>query len=276
MKIAFREEVRTSFSRVKTDVSGLRRALNRERLATGRFAGKVQTLVTKEEFYSLVRRISDRLDKIDTSIEKLSHLKRRMATLQEDFDVISSIKKGPIDTKKVTDEIEKVRKGSADKAFVLKKEKDLKSQINALKAFLESAISEVDIGEYVTKKDLEKRLLKVQDLGEYKVLIKEEIASMRQSVEIRPQNPAHSERFESLRAEVGELSEELKYVKESVGLAVGAEQKKPETQNASGVLPERRSVSEVLRKEGNGNGATNRKKSKKFDVSEFLKEEGNG
>ena len=66
--IAFQDDVKKAFSNVKDDILNLKRSVNRELLAVEEIGGKLQTVVAKEEFYSFIKRLGERLEKIEANL----------------------------------------------------------------------------------------------------------------------------------------------------------------------------------------------------------------
>ena len=62
--IAFQDDVKKGFSKVKEDVLNLKRSLNRGLLAVEGLGDRLHAFVVKEEFYTFIKRLGDRLEKI--------------------------------------------------------------------------------------------------------------------------------------------------------------------------------------------------------------------
>ncbi len=67
--ISLQDDVKRSFEKVRDDILALKRSLNRELLAIEEMSGCFQTVVVKDEFYSFVKRLGERLDRIDDHLE---------------------------------------------------------------------------------------------------------------------------------------------------------------------------------------------------------------
>ncbi|MBI2137291.1 hypothetical protein HYU12_02100 [Candidatus Woesearchaeota archaeon] len=69
VRIAFSDDVRNSFSKVKEDMLALKRSLNKELLAIEEITAKLQSNIQKDEFYSFVKKLGNKLDGIEAAIE---------------------------------------------------------------------------------------------------------------------------------------------------------------------------------------------------------------
>lgn len=67
--IAAQDDVKRAFSKVKDDILNLKRSVNRELLAIDEMGSRLQTALSKEEFYSFIKRLGERLDKIEANLE---------------------------------------------------------------------------------------------------------------------------------------------------------------------------------------------------------------
>ncbi len=67
--ISLQDDVKRSFEKVKEDILTLKRSLNRELLAVEELSGRFNAVVVKDEFYSFVKSLGERLDRIDDSLE---------------------------------------------------------------------------------------------------------------------------------------------------------------------------------------------------------------
>jgi len=239
--IAFQDDVKDGFTKVKEDILDLKRSVNRELLAIDEVSNRLQRVVLKDEFYNFIKRLGERLDKIETSLEEYSSyednqkeveskiknlgkkisrqedlsseikevrkLRGKLAELEgsvvntEKFNSdlrglqnsISSMKKSALTGKefenakaelvRVSEKIEKVELESGKKleqiesglktevetlkGTLVEKEtfdkniKSLKKDISSVRNVLDSSVSEVDLSDYVTKKELGKDISKI-------------------------------------------------------------------------------------------------------------------
>ncbi len=61
--------MKRSFENVKDDIINLKKGVNRELLAVEELGSRLQAFVAKEEFYSFVKRLGERLDRIDENLD---------------------------------------------------------------------------------------------------------------------------------------------------------------------------------------------------------------
>ena len=64
-EISFKQNVKKSFSVIKTDVVNLKRRTNQHSLIADELVDRVQSCIPKEEFYKFIKKLADRLDKIE-------------------------------------------------------------------------------------------------------------------------------------------------------------------------------------------------------------------
>ncbi len=126
-KIAeLRSEMQSAFDKTKQDINSVKKSVNRNLAQIGELASGFGNLVSKEEFYSFVRELSDRLDEF----EKLFVGKESM----EDFEA---------DNRSKLKALEKELKRKEDLSNEVKEIRSLRSRLAAL------AGSKVDSGQYL-------------------------------------------------------------------------------------------------------------------------------
>jgi len=270
--IAFQDDVKSSFSKVKNDMLNIKRSLNRELLAIEEVSGRIQTLTSKDEFYSFIKRLGERLDKIETSLEtylaleddikntdaklksvfkklsrqedlssevrevrklkgkvsalegssvnvqkfndevtkldnavssikkvmltdkdfetaksKVSDLNKHLASLEKtlpskedvfkNLETLRNLRQGfekhKRDTQTKLDEnlnklkkdVEGIRDASVGKDLYNQKTSEIKKDLNTLKNLVDSSVSEIDLSDYVTKKEFGKNFSKVDEIN---------------------------------------------------------------------------------------------------------------
>ena len=236
MAIAFQDEVKKSFSRVKKDMLDLKRTLNQERLTAGRMNGRMRELISKDEFYSFIKRLGERLDGIDVSLEAAYRLEAAIKNLEEKIRSVSgrvsrredlnaemrelsgiksrlaSLENSAVDRDFLSSEVESLRRKAVDKDFLGKKEKGLKKELDSIRKFVEASIVEVDLGQYVTKKEFEKKLSKIDDLNSEVARISADTSNLDARLESAGSGGFPEER--SMRPEISIVSESLDSLKE--------------------------------------------------------------
>ena len=236
MAIAFQDEVKKSFSRVKKDMLDLKRTLNQERLTAGRMNGRMRELISKDEFYSFIKRLGERLDGIDVSLEAAYRLEAAIKNLEEKIRSVSgrvskredlnaemrelsgiksrlaSLENSAVDKDFLSSEVESLRRKAVDKDFLGKKEKGLKKELDSIRKFVEASIVEVDLGQYVTKKEFEKKLSKIDDLNSEVARISADTSNLDARLESAGSGGFPEER--SMRPEISIVSESLDSLKE--------------------------------------------------------------
>jgi len=70
--IAFQNDVKEAFSKVKADILNLKRSVNRELVAIDELGSRLQTTTSKDEFYKFIKRLGERLDRIEASLQLYS------------------------------------------------------------------------------------------------------------------------------------------------------------------------------------------------------------
>jgi len=270
--IAFQDDVKNSFSKVKNDMLNLKRSLNRDLIGIEELSGRIQTLTSKDEFYSFIKRLGERLDKIESSLEtylaledgikdtdsklkslfkklsrqedlssevkevrklkgkvsalegssvnilkfndevtkldnavssikkvmltdkafetaktKVAYLNKHVDTLEKtlpskedvfkNLEILRSLRQGfekhKRDTQRKLDDnlnnlkkdVEGVRDASVEKESYSKKVGEIKKDLNSLKNFVDSSVSEIDLSDYVTKKELGKKFSTVDEIS---------------------------------------------------------------------------------------------------------------
>lgn len=262
MSIAFQDEVKKSFSRVKKDMIDLKRALNQEKLAAVKMKDGMQGLLSKDEFYSFIKRLGDRLDGIDASIESSLRLEGAIKNLDEKIRGVSgrisrkedlnaemkdmrkfkskfaSLESSALDKNRFRSEFEILREKSVDRDFLDKKEKGLKKELNSIRKFVEASIVEVDLGKYATKNDLKKQNSKVDELNSEVARINADMSNV--DTRLGSLGAGTGSQEEGARSEIESLSESLGSLREDFDrLNEKAERIQEETINGMGVKIEK-------------------------------------
>ncbi len=342
--ISLQDDVKRSFEKVKDDILNLKRAVNGELLAVEEIGSSLQTFVGKDEFYSFVKRLGERLDRIDESIEvylgygdeiksvegrvkslgrKLSRqedlerevkevraLGGRLAALEGStvsaqkfneslgrvYSDVSSVKASMLTAKaidglkaklasaekrveelersvpskegvsgalaaveglrkrvenfeeavrekaedaekenarviedvsgRLTADIESLRASCIDRSSFEKSLKELRKESASIRGILESSVSEVDFSDYVTKKELGKRLLALEELNSDISKVAQDNAEMENSLESLKREYASVEDVRRIGADVKEISRSLDSLKAVIEKAIDSSQKR--------------------------------------------------
>jgi len=321
--IAFQDDVKKGFSKVKEDVLNLKRSLNRGLLAVEGLGDRLHAFVVKEEFYTFIKRLGDRLEKIEANLElssayeeeikevasrvnnldkKLSRQENLSAEIKEvrklrgrleglegsavkvqNFndetsklaDSIASVKKGMLtgivfenvkseiadvgkklesleksvpskeavsgnldaiksvrmgferlegENKKRADsverdlrkEIETVKGGSVEKGLFEKKIGDIRKELNSLKSLLDSSVSEVDLSDYATKRELGKKISKVDEVKSEVERLENSISSAEGALRYIKKNAASLDDIDRIGADIKSVSKSIDAMKAGI------------------------------------------------------------
>ncbi len=342
--ISLQDDVKRSFAKVKEEILNLKRAVNRELLAVEEMGGQLQTFVVKDEFYSFIKRLGERLDKIDENLEsylgyeeeiknveakvkglgrklsrqedlggevkevralrgklaalegsaisankfndalskvssdvsslkvsmltskvldglkaKLANAEKRVEELEKVVpskeDVLSGLavieelkksaeklegdnRKKAEDAEKenikrldevsgrLTADIESVRASSVDKTAFEKSLKELKKDAASIRSVLESSVSEVDFSDYVTKKELVKKLLALEEINSDIGRVAQDNAELENNLESLKRETASLEDVRRIGTDVKEISKSLDSLKAVIEKVVDSGQKR--------------------------------------------------
>ncbi|MAG16092.1 hypothetical protein CMO88_03455 [Candidatus Woesearchaeota archaeon] len=268
--IAFQDDVEKGFSRVKEDIFNLKRSVNRELVAIEELSGKLQTVLAKDEFYNFIKRLGERLDKLETNIDtysgyddelkevdvKIKNLGKKISRQDDLSSEIKEVRKlrgklsalegSTVSAKKFNEELNKLlsdfsslkevmltnkaleatklkitkvnkriadfekiapskeevsnntetltaqrqsfeshksenqkkfdllektlgkevgdlKESSVNKESFDRRSEELKKELNSIRSLLDSSVSEIDLSDYVTKKEVNKKLLKLEE-----------------------------------------------------------------------------------------------------------------
>ena len=239
MNIAFQDEVKKSFSAVKKDMIAFRRSLNQGKLAADMLNARMRELTSKDEFYSFIKRLGERLDRIDSSLERTLKLERSLKNLDEKTKGVSErilkkeelnaevkdlkklksrfddLESSTVDRNRFTAEIESLHGKFVDRNFLGKREKGLKKELNSIRRFVEASVVEVDLGQYVTRKDLDNRFSSIDDLNSEVARISADLSNMdSKEEESGSERESSSEDEYGLRSEINRQSQSLDLLKE--------------------------------------------------------------
>ncbi len=342
--ISLQDDVKRSFDKVKGDILNLKRAANSELLKVEEIGGRLQAFVAKDEFYSFVKRLGERLDRIDENLEayigyeddikgiegKLKGLDKKLS-MQEDLgrDVkevralrgklaafegstisvqkfnesigkvsseVSSVKAAMLtlraldgwkaklanaekrvealeqavpskedvsgglaaveelrkkvgyfekrgmekaenaerESRKRLDEvsgglaaeIEGLRASCVDRGSFEKSLKELRKESASIRGVLENSVSEVDFSDYVTKKELGKRLLALEELDSGISKVAQENEKLGEGLELLKRETASLDDVRRIGDDVREISKSLDSLKAAIEKASDYSQKR--------------------------------------------------
>ncbi len=342
--ISLKDDVKRSFDKVKDDILNLKKGVNRELLAVEELGSRLQAFVVKDEFYSFVKRLGERLDRIDENLEaylgyeddiksidakvknfgkKLSRqedlsgevkevralrgklaeiagssvsaqkfndyvgklssdvssvrasmltaksldgLKEKLAKAEKSVDALEMAVPSKEDVsaglaaveelrkivervegefrKKAEDSekeggkrlvdvserlaagIESVRVSSVDKSVFEKSLREIRKESASLRSVLESSVSEVDFSDYVTKKELAKKLLALEELNSDISKVAQGNYEMEKGIESLKRETASLEDVRRVGADVKEISDSLDSLGAVIEKAVDSSQKR--------------------------------------------------
>lgn len=342
--ISLQDDVKKSFANVKEDILNVKRSVNRELLAIEEIGGRLQTFVVKDEFYSFVKRLGERLDAIDDKMEaylgyedeiksvdakvnglskklsrqddmsgevkevralrgklealegsvvsarkfneeigklladvssikavmltgksleslkaKLADAEKRAERLEKSIpskadvsgsiaaveEVRESIRRVELDSQKRLEEIEKtaskrleevsgslrvdvegIRASSVDKAAFEKSVKELKKETASIRNVLESSVSEIDFSDYVTRKELGKKLLAVEELDADIGKSERNIAEIESALQSLRRETASIDDVRMIGSDVKDVSKSLDALKAVIEKANDSSQKR--------------------------------------------------
>ncbi len=344
VRISLQDDVKRSFENVKGDILNLKKGVNRELLAVEEIGSRLQAFVAKDEFYSFVKRLGERLDRIDESLDaylgydediksvdakvknfgkklsrqedlseevkevralrgklaaiegsavsaqkfnesvgrmssdissvrasmlaaksldslkaKLANAEKRVEELERDVpskedvsgglaaveELGKSIERLEVESRKkaedsekenrkmlgavsgrLTADIESVRASSVDKAVFEKSLKEIKKESASIRGVLESSVSEVDFSDYVTKKELGKKLLALEELNSGIRRVAQDNAEMGSGLESLKRETASLDDVRRIGADVKEISKSLDSLRAVIEKAVDSSQKR--------------------------------------------------
>ena len=263
--ITFQDEVKKSFSIVKKDMIAIRRTLNQGKLATNTLNARMQELTSKDEFYSFIKRLGERLDRIDSSLETALKTERSLKNLEGKIKGVSgrisrkddlnaemkelrkvksrldTLESSTMDKNRFGSEIENLSGKFVDRNFLGKREKGLKKELNSIRRFVEASVVEVDLGQYITRKDLDNRFSRIDDLNSEVARISADLSNVDSKLEEPGGESAGSGEDEyGMRSEITKLSQSLDLLKEDFDkLAEKVEDAQEQTVDAIGIKIEK-------------------------------------
>ena len=138
--IAFQNDVKRSFSKIKGDILNLRRRMNREFATIDKIGDKFQAYASKEEFYSFVNTLAVRLDKIETKAEvhttfddKLKKIEIKIKDLNNRISIKESLKAEVKEVRKLRGRLAALEGKAVDSAVYSKETSKILSDISAAK-----------------------------------------------------------------------------------------------------------------------------------------------
>ncbi|MBI2664781.1 hypothetical protein HYX10_05585 [Candidatus Woesearchaeota archaeon] len=361
--IAFDKGVKDAFSKVKDDILNLKRSVNRELHAIEELGGRFQSAVLKEEFYSFIKRLGERLDKIEASIERYSgaedsikevdakvaavarRISRRddlaaeLRTVRKLKSQIDELQSTSVSSKKFGEEIRSLtdrisqadsravnvkdaarlktellqmaEKLAADisegkKAFdaaigeskksldaaeqglkaemasvsdnMVRKEvfdkklADVNKQVSSINSTLDRSVSDVDLNDYVTKKDFDAAVSKMDGVSR-------DVNRISQGLSAVEENFKQLQKKAATLEDVGRIGDEVRGISKSIDVLKSAIQKFDEASRERVERSLRQAASKFEKDLGKVKAAANGKKGKGFfaklsdGFADFFKEE---
>ncbi len=336
--------MKKSFAKVKEDILNIKRSVNRELLAVEEVGSRLHTFVVKDEFYSFIKRLGERLDAIDDKMEaylgyedeiknvdakvrslakklsrqedlggevkevralrgklaalegsavsakkfndeigklladvssirgamltgkaldslkaKLADAEKRVERLEKSVpskadvsgsiavveEVRESIRRVELDSQKKLGELEKasnkkledvlgglraevegIKASSVDKSSFEKSIRELKKETASVRNVLESSVSEVDFSDYVTRKELGKKLLAVEELDADMGRSERDIAELESALQLLRKETASIDDARMIGSDVKDVSKSLDALKAVIEKANDLNQKR--------------------------------------------------
>ncbi len=135
--------IQDSFSRVKNDINGLKRAINRQILEGEEIRKSVSVLATKDEFYSFVNTLKGKIDAIEGNFSNFAgreksqeaerQLREEISSLRKEFGRIDSLRDELLEARKLKDSFAKLEARAVDKKELILEIKNLNAEISEIK-----------------------------------------------------------------------------------------------------------------------------------------------
>lgn len=183
--IAFNDDVKNSFSKVKEDMLDLKRGINSNLHSVEEIAKRLDSSTHKEEFYTFVKRLGSRLDQIESSLTEISGLSDEIEDLEAN---LGNLEKKQDRQDDITNEVKEVRKLRGKIASVEGKIVGIKrfnEEINSLNEQLQLArkdfVTETELGKQADKlADVKKQFNKAEREFAYKADTDTALAAVRE------------------------------------------------------------------------------------------------